>query len=46
MASNPHKFTGDGFALRLAILYAALVLTLGMRVPLGFEAAAARLGSE
>ena len=46
MASNPHKFTGAGFVLRLAILYAALVLTLGVRAPLGFGPATARLGSE
>ena len=33
MTSNPHKFTGDGFAPRLAVLYAALFLTLGIQVP-------------
>jgi PPP family 3-phenylpropionic acid transporter len=33
MTSNPHIFTGDGFAHRLALLYAALFLTLGIQVP-------------
>ncbi len=33
MPSNPHKFTGEGFAPRLAVFYAALFLTLGVQMP-------------
>jgi PPP family 3-phenylpropionic acid transporter len=33
MTDNPHKFAGDGFAQRLAVLYAALFLTLGIQIP-------------
>jgi PPP family 3-phenylpropionic acid transporter len=34
MANNPHKFAGGDFALRLAVFYAALFITLGVQLPL------------
>jgi MFS transporter, PPP family, 3-phenylpropionic acid transporter len=33
MPNNPHKFTGEDFALRLAAFYAALFITLGVQLP-------------
>src|SRR5450759_1611921 len=33
MANNPHKFAGADFALRLAVFYAALFITLGVQLP-------------
>jgi PPP family 3-phenylpropionic acid transporter len=34
MTINPHNSTGEGFALRLALFYAALFLTVGAQLPL------------
>ena len=33
MANNPHKSAGADFALRLAVFYAALFITLGVQLP-------------
>jgi hypothetical protein len=33
MSDNPQKFTGAGFARRLAVFYAALFVTIGVQLP-------------